>query len=942
MSANNDFVLLKKGPVPARPVFVAVGTSAKSHGLQGLEGMQNLSKIMAIRDQYEAALKSCGYAVTYDRDQRGSHGEPASESDLAIFRGLQGRTVEVQQGHPVLIFCGNSSDHGACQSGRHEELVHYEPYTEIKVSQNLLWQDDQRARDEWQGKYTQDEIAKWNKYKEREKARRQRKRQRQIEARDKEWQEWESQQAAERRKEASEEVKEGGTLRGVWREDQGREEGRGEGIRLVEAVPRRERKEEPEMGSGEKEHKETVPSRPEDRDQGEPSTREEKEMLEEGPVCRVGQAWEKGELPAMLTILERVQIYAHRGMFRDQPRPAWSAHHYMRLLQFQEFWRRQKIYVETEYEPGKPWTVPRQPQHPLPRAPLGTLGMAPTVQPEQREQEPDLRRPNEPRNPPRFKTETGGVTLREAPPRRSKFPSVMSQLDKIEQNQNKEEDLTAKSRAAQVLREVEEEREKKEIAMKPDEEEGVESAREVRGLRETEEEHERKEIAPKPNEEERVDPPRDARGLREIGPGVFLDNEAKGSMVEMPGEEAESERFTSGDKAVSLGAVITERGRNRQEPMQKKRPAPSPALTLTPVPMPKKKVKTDDGEIKVEIMKNVNPPDTDVHGEEASNVKEKTPKDTGDGSSSKTAEPLHRSPEGELEKKAEGKPQGAPKQRAREVKATEVQPREKRVVDTVDPVPEARKAQKMESKEMEFSTKMTEEKKMNLGSQDEKKSELHGAEEPVGKTKDPDEESKESIEEHVEEQAAKVNVGEQVLKDEELEELLKIVKGPPVFEGMYYYMPEVSRKESFVEYLTNIRDCYLDLRCKPLLDDKILAFAREPPPKGQAGRYIVKYGNLEAVVAVNGEPRYKVFDTREHPYQPVGWTSGVVCVGWTVKNPVIKGFLLFQERKFHNMPVLPFEWRGFTVFYRERRTAVQKKPTPVPENVKKDPEIRVN
>ena len=36
------------------------------------------------------------------------------------------------------------------------------------------------------------------------------------------------------------------------------------------------------------------------------------------------------------------------------------------------------------------------------------------------------------------------------------------------------------------------------------------------------------------------------------------------------------------------------------------------------------------------------------------------------------------------------------------------------------------------------------------------------------------------------------------------------------------------------------------------------------------------------------------------------------------------------------------EWRGFIVFYRERRIAVQKKPTPVPENVKKDPEIRVN
>ena len=248
----------------------------------------------------------------------------------------------------------------------------------------------------------------------------------------------------------------------------------------------------------------------------------------------------------------------------------------------------------------------------------------------------------------------------------------------------------------------------------------------------------------------------------------------------------------------------------------------------------------------------------------------------------------------------------------------------------------------MESKEKDSSTKMTEEKEMNLGSQDTKKSEFHGAEEPVGKTEDPDKETKDVIEEHVEEQTAKVNVDEQVPTDEALEKLLQIVKGPPVFEGMYYYMPEFDRDGSFVEYLTNIRDCYLDLRCKPLLDDKILAFAREPPPKGQAGRYIVKYGNLEAVVAVNRGPRHKVFDTREHPYQPVGWTSGVVCVGWTLKNPVIKGFLLFQERKFHNMPVLPFEWRGFTVFYRERRTAVQKKPTPVPENVKDDHEIRKN
>ena len=315
-------------------MFVAVGSSAKSHGLQGLEAMQNLSKIMAIRDQYEyeAALKSCGYAVTYDRDQRGSDGEPASEDDLAMFRGLQGRTVEVQQGHPVMIFCGNSSDHGACQSGRHEELVHFEPYTEINVSQSLLWQDDQRAHDEWQGKYTPEEIAKWNKYKEREQARRQRKRQRKIDAREKEWQEWESQRAAEQRREAPEEVMEGDTLRGVWKEDQGQEERCEGGIRLVE-----KEFEEPEVGSGEKEYKENDPSGSGhgDRDQGETPMMEEEKLLEEGPICRVGQAWEKGQLPATLTILEKVQIYVYRGDFKNQEKKAWSAYQYMRLLQFQ-------------------------------------------------------------------------------------------------------------------------------------------------------------------------------------------------------------------------------------------------------------------------------------------------------------------------------------------------------------------------------------------------------------------------------------------------------------------------------------------------------------------------------------------------------------------------------------------------------------------------------
>ena len=85
--------------------------------------------------------------------------------------------------------------------------------------------------------------------------------------------------------------------------------------------------------------------------------------------------------------------------------------------------------------------------------------------------------------------------------------------------------------------------------------------------------------------------------------------------------------------------MITESGRNRREPLQKKRPAPSPALKLTPVPMPEKKAKTHDVEIKVEITKGVKQLDTDVHGEEALTVeeKEKTLKDPGDGSPSKTA-----------------------------------------------------------------------------------------------------------------------------------------------------------------------------------------------------------------------------------------------------------------------------------------------------------------
>ena len=198
--------------------------------------------------------------------------------------------------------------------------------------------------------------------------------------------------------------------------------------------------------------------------------------------------------------------------------------------------------------------------------------------------------------------------------------------------------------------------------------------------------------------------------------------------------------------------------------------------------------------------------------------------------------PLRRSLEPELERRGKA-PLPAPEQRAKMEKPAEVQLREKRAVDEAENVPEARKSQRKEHKKKPLSTKATAEEKKDPGLEDE------------------EHESKKEVGEHVEEQTAKVNVAEQAPTDEELERLLQIVKGPPVFEGMYYYMPEFDRDVSFVEYPTNIRDCYLDLRCKPLLDDKILAFAREPPPRGQAGRYIVKYGKLEAVVAVNGTPR---------------------------------------------------------------------------------------
>ena len=258
-------------------------------------------------------------------------------------------------------------------------------------------------------------------------------------------------------------------------------------------------------------------------------------------------------------------------------------------------------------------------------------------------QEPDKRKPSEPQYPPRFKTVTGGVTLQEAPPRRTKFPSVMSQLDEIDKKQKEEEDFASKRQAAQVLREVEAE---------------LKVERSVEERQRIEAEAKKKKIA-----EERE---------RSVVDETF-------------GDEAVSDRYTSEDKAVTIGAVVTERGRNRGEPLQKKRPAPSPSLKVAPVPMPEKKAKTGDVKIRDETPKDVRQEMTQILEE-----KEKTPKEPGDGSPSKTAEPLHRSPEGELEKKAEGKPPEAPEQRVKEVKATEVQQHAKRVMDTVEPVPERR------------------------------------------------------------------------------------------------------------------------------------------------------------------------------------------------------------------------------------------------------------
>ena len=60
----------------------------------------------------------------------------------------------------------------------------------------------------------------------------------------------------------------------------------------------------------------------------------------------------------------------------------------------------------------------------------------------------------------------------------------------------------------------------------------------------------------------------------------------------------------------------------------------------------------------------------------------------------------------ELAKRAEGKPPQPPKQRVKEVKATEVQPHGKRELDTVEPVPEARKAQRSQRKRISVQRRL--------------------------------------------------------------------------------------------------------------------------------------------------------------------------------------------------------------------------------------------
>ena len=58
-------------------------------------------------------------------------------------------------------------------AGRHEELIRYVEPQEIQVSRNLTWNDDDRARREYEGEYTAEELRKREAYKEKERLKRQ-------------------------------------------------------------------------------------------------------------------------------------------------------------------------------------------------------------------------------------------------------------------------------------------------------------------------------------------------------------------------------------------------------------------------------------------------------------------------------------------------------------------------------------------------------------------------------------------------------------------------------------------------------------------------------------------------------------------------------------------------------------------------------------------------
>ena len=113
-STQEDYILLKSGPVPCHPVFVAAGDPIQPGQAIGMEGPQNYPRILAIRDSYEAVLKAHGYNVVFEEDQRGNYGPPATAEDLALWGGIQGRTLMITQGHPVFVYAGYSTDHGAC------------------------------------------------------------------------------------------------------------------------------------------------------------------------------------------------------------------------------------------------------------------------------------------------------------------------------------------------------------------------------------------------------------------------------------------------------------------------------------------------------------------------------------------------------------------------------------------------------------------------------------------------------------------------------------------------------------------------------------------------------------------------------------------------------------------------------------------------------------